>query len=109
MSNIINRLRGNRFDSVTLQRISVARSIIRSHSDMSGDNDLLTEREAANLFGLAPVTLRNWRSQRRGPAPVKIGRKSFYRRETLMKWIVSREGTVQAECQNSDRVQWGAK
>lgn len=58
---------------------------------MSGEDDLLTEDEAAGLFRLAPVTLRNWRSLRRGPAHVKIGRRAFYRREAISKWVSSRE------------------
>jgi len=58
---------------------------------MTDNNDLLTESEAASLFRLAPVTLRNWRSLRQGPPHVKIGRKAFYRREAISNWIVSRE------------------
>ena len=58
---------------------------------MLANNELLSEGETAELFGLAPVTLRNWRSLRQGPAFVKIGRKAFYRRETITKWIASRE------------------
>jgi predicted DNA-binding transcriptional regulator AlpA len=64
---------------------------------MSDQIELLTEQQTAELLGLQPITLCNWRSQRRGPAPVKIGRKSFYRRETIMNWIASREGAYSAE------------
>jgi predicted DNA-binding transcriptional regulator AlpA len=64
---------------------------------MSEQNELLTEQQTAAFLGLAPVTLCNWRSQRRGPAAVKIGRKSFYRRETIMAWIASREGARRSE------------
>lgn len=64
---------------------------------MLKENELLTEEQTAEFLGLAPITLCNWRSQRRGPAAVKIGRKSFYRRETLMAWIASREGAHRSE------------
>ena len=33
----------------------------------------LTEHEAADLLGLKRGTLSNWRSQRRGPAYVRLG------------------------------------
>lgn len=58
---------------------------------MPKDPELLSEVEAADLFELAPLTLRNWRSLRRGPAFVKIGRKAFYRREAISTWVASRE------------------
>ncbi|MES2292020.1 MAG: helix-turn-helix domain-containing protein [Pseudomonadota bacterium] len=64
---------------------------------MLEQGELLTEQQTADFLGLAPLTLCNWRSQRRGPAAVKIGRKSFYRRETIMKWIASREGAYSSE------------
>jgi hypothetical protein len=58
---------------------------------MPTDNELMTEAEAANFLRLVPETLRNWRSLRRGPAFVKVGRRALYRREAISKWIVSRE------------------
>jgi len=64
---------------------------------MSNDNDILTEDQVATQFGLTVATLRNWRSQRRGPTATKVGRRCFYRRETLMTWIASREGAHRAE------------
>lgn len=64
---------------------------------MLEQNELLTEQQTADMLGLVPITLSNWRSQRRGPPAVKIGRKCFYRRETVMNWIASREGAVAAE------------
>jgi predicted DNA-binding transcriptional regulator AlpA len=39
---------------------------------------LLTEDEAASVFGVARGTLRNWRHLKRGPAYIKIGRAVRY-------------------------------
>jgi hypothetical protein len=64
---------------------------------MLNDNALLTEEQTAQQFSLTVATLRNWRSQRRGPPAVKIGRKCFYRREALTAWIASREGAHASE------------
>ncbi|MEU9074591.1 helix-turn-helix domain-containing protein [Kitasatospora sp. NPDC048538] len=38
-----------------------------------GDRYLRTE-EAAALIGIRPKTLRNWRSQGKGPRPIRLGR-----------------------------------
>jgi len=64
---------------------------------MTDDNDLLTEDQVANQFGLTVATLRNWRSQRRGPRATKVGRRCFYRRASLSAWLISREGAFGAE------------
>jgi predicted DNA-binding transcriptional regulator AlpA len=64
---------------------------------MLDETDLLTEDQTAAKFDLTVATLRNWRSQRRGPAPVKIGRKTFYRAEAIAVWIASREGVYRPE------------
>ena len=64
---------------------------------MLQDVGLLTEEQTAQQFSLTVATLRNWRSQRRGPPAVKIGRKCFYRRDTVCAWIASREGARGAE------------
>jgi hypothetical protein len=55
------------------------------------ENELLSEETTAAYFGLRVATLRNWRCLRQGPAWVKVGRRAFYRREAILKWIVSRE------------------
>ncbi|MER6399958.1 helix-turn-helix domain-containing protein [Kitasatospora sp. NPDC001603] len=38
-----------------------------------GDRYLTTEETAA-LIGICPKTLRNWRSQGKGPRPIRLGR-----------------------------------
>lgn len=84
-------------DAAILQCVSVCCRKSQGRREMLNDTELLTEQQTAKMLSLEAVTLRNWRSQRRGPAAVKIGRKSFYRRETIMSWIASREGQYRAE------------
>ena len=52
---------------------------------------LLTEYDVADAIGVSRLTLRNWRSGRKGPPSVRIGRKAFYRPDALNAWIKSRE------------------
>jgi hypothetical protein len=46
---------------------------------------LLTTAEAAAVLRLAPKTLRNWVTSRRGPQPIKIGSRSVYRRADILE------------------------
>ena len=46
---------------------------------------LSTER-AAQLLGVAPATLLKWRSRRRGPPFVKLGRRVVYNESVLRAW-----------------------
>ena len=39
---------------------------------------VVSDVQAAELLGLKPQTLRNWRCQSRGPAYSKIGRRCIY-------------------------------
>lgn len=48
----------------------------------------LTSADAAAAIGIDPGTLRNWRSQGRGPAYVRIsGNKILYRVADLEAWL----------------------
>jgi len=46
---------------------------------------LSTER-AAELLGVAPATLLKWRSRRRGPPFVRLGRRVVYNEAALRAW-----------------------
>ena len=48
------------------------------------------ERGAAEIVGCAPRTLANWRSQRRGPRFIRVGRLIRYRIEDLESYLDSR-------------------
>ncbi|RLB40402.1 MAG: DNA-binding protein [Deltaproteobacteria bacterium] len=52
--------------------------------------NLLDERTAAEMLRLSVQTLRNWRTQRRGPAYLKLGRAVRYRPEDLEDYIRAR-------------------
>jgi len=54
---------------------------------MQFDN-MLNDREAAQLLGKRVQTLRNWRSLKRGPAYIKLGRSVKYRIEDLQEYIL---------------------
>jgi hypothetical protein len=55
---------------------------------MTTTMDFLTEEEVAERYRgeIAPGTLRNWRSQRVGPAFIKIGKAVLYPIEELKKF-----------------------
>ncbi len=56
--------------------------------DPMPDTDrLLTDDEAAAYLSASTSTLNFWRTQRRGPAFVKLGRNVRYRRCDLDRWI----------------------
>jgi predicted DNA-binding transcriptional regulator AlpA len=48
---------------------------------------LLKEQEVANTCGISVLTLRKWRSLRRGPRFLKIGSLVRYRPEDVAAWI----------------------
>jgi predicted DNA-binding transcriptional regulator AlpA len=50
------------------------------------DERFVNEKEAASILGLAPITLRTWRMQRRGPRYCKFGRQVRYPYSELMRW-----------------------
>jgi len=59
------------------------------------DDELLTEDEARAEVGVKCTrTLRRWRVLRQGPPHVRIGRKVYYRRGALQRWLLAREQTA---------------
>src|ERR1041385_298501 len=59
--------------------------------------DLLTPGDVARVTGQALATLTSWRCRRVGPPFIKIGRKIFYKADSLQQWINSREQLTQNE------------
>jgi hypothetical protein len=53
------------------------------------------ETGAAEVIGCAPRTLANWRSQRRGPRFIRVGRLIRYRIEDLQEYLNA--GIVEAD------------
>ncbi|MCW5976676.1 MAG: helix-turn-helix domain-containing protein [Bryobacteraceae bacterium] len=52
---------------------------------------LLNEHEVANSCSISVLTLRKWRSQKRGPQFVKIGALVRYRPEDVDAWIAEQK------------------
>lgn len=56
---------------------------------------LLSEQDLSSLLGVDLRTLAVWRSQKRGPAVVKLGRGVFYRRADVDAWIAQNVAPTQ--------------
>lgn len=54
---------------------------------------LLNEHEVADSCSISVLTLRKWRSQKRGPQFVKIGALVRYRPEDVDAWIVAQRSS----------------
>lgn len=62
----------------------------------------LDSKEAAHILKLSPQTLNNWRTQGRGPAFRKAGRKVIYARSDIDAWMDANKfnNTQEASCQH---------
>lgn len=58
---------------------------------------LLSADELAELVGVPPKTLADWRTRGIGPAYVRIGRHVRYRPADVEAWLQSRTGTCPAD------------
>ena len=59
---------------------------------------LLNEHEVADSCSISVLTLRKWRSQRRGPQYVKIGALVRYRPEDVDSWIAAQKAPSGEYC-----------
>jgi len=57
---------------------------------------LLNEHEVASSCSISVLTLRKWRSQKRGPQFVKIGALVRYRPEDVDAWIGAQTASYEA-------------
>ena len=48
---------------------------------------LLNTTEAAEVLRVAAITLHRWRNAGKGPPYIEMGRKIYYRRTDLDRWI----------------------
>lgn len=46
-------------------------------------SEKFNDKQAARRLGIAVQTLRNWRSMRKGPAYIRLGRRIIYRDQDL--------------------------
>lgn len=56
---------------------------------------MLTEQEVAAIADVDERTLQKWRTQRCGPPFTKIGRRVFYLRDSLQRWLQANEEETQ--------------
>jgi len=54
---------------------------------MEKTQNFLNDKEAARFLSLSPQTLRNWRTQSRGPAYIKAGRAIRYAIDDLRSFM----------------------
>lgn len=80
--------------SVTQANVSVRRTSSSVERDNSAPisvdpEELIDAIEAARLLRQKPQTLAAWRSEKRGPAYIKIGRSIFYRRMSIGAYLAA--------------------
>jgi predicted DNA-binding transcriptional regulator AlpA len=64
---------------------------------------LLTTKQAAAFLGIAPATLDNWRSLKKGPPFLRVGARVRYEAADLRAWIEAAGGRTLAEATASGR------
>ena len=57
---------------------------------------LLNTAEAAEVLRIAAITLHRWRNSGKGPPYIEMGRKIYYRRADLDRWIEEQQRQPQA-------------
>ena len=57
-------------------------------------SEFLTKQELATELGREMRTLDRWDALGIGPPRTKIGRKVFYRRSSVQKWLALQEGSM---------------
>lgn len=67
---------------ITFEKSAVSKS-------PNGGDEVMSEVQAASHIGQQPATLRQWRSNGKGPAYHKIERRIFYKRSDLDAWMAA--------------------
>jgi excisionase family DNA binding protein len=63
-----------------------------ANGNLSAEDPLLTPEEVSEMLGGVPAsTLKRWRTQRSGPAPLHIGRHIRYRRSAVEAWLCEKD------------------
>ena len=55
--------------------------------------DLYTKTEVIKKFSISEQTLYNWMDRNNFPKPIKIGRRIFWRKEVIDKYLIELENT----------------
>jgi hypothetical protein len=53
--------------------------------------DLLPRMAVARHLGVCERTLWNWEKSGQGPPAIRVGKKVFYRSETVRRWLLDQE------------------
>ncbi|MDV7272122.1 helix-turn-helix domain-containing protein [Thioclava sp. A2] len=56
--------------------------------------ELISRADLATALRMSPETLCRWGTQRIGPAPTRIGRKVYYRRDSVEQWLRAQEQSM---------------
>lgn len=64
-------------------------------------SEWITRAEVAAELRITTETLCRWNSRRLGPPPTRVGRKVYYRRETLHEWLLNQEQDLSSEPKRS--------
>ena len=70
---------------------------------MPKDDALLTNEKAAAILKVKPATLIAWRHRGIGPAYIRLGKRVFYRPETISTFIRSLEQNPRRRSQREER------
>lgn len=59
---------------------------------LAAEDPLLNAEEVSQMLGGVPLTtLKRWRTERTGPAPLHIGRHVRYRRSAVEAWLARKD------------------
>jgi hypothetical protein len=53
--------------------------------------DLIPPAEMAKRLNVCPHTLRGWERSGRGPPAIRIGKRVYYRAQTVRVWLLAQE------------------
>ena len=59
-------------------------------------SDYITREDLAKELNLTTRTLDKWAWQRRGPEKVKVGKRCYYQRSAVARWIEEQRSTREA-------------
>ena len=86
----------------SLIRGAVQEAISSVENNSRKTKDVLNEKQAAEYLGKKPGTLRQWRSDCKGPSYHKKGRQIMYKKTDLDAWLESGR-TLTAESPDASR------
>lgn len=64
-------------------------------------DDFILRADAAEELGLTERTLKQWHALRRGPTPIYIGKRAFYRRADWLEYLAKNAAEQLAKYQPS--------